>query len=59
MTENVEGKNVFEPTILYLAKLSIKTEAFSNKQDLEPFTTHRLFLKELLKQNKTQDCTEK
>lgn len=48
------GENVFEPRILYLAKLSMKTEAFSNMQELRPFTTYRPILEELLKQNKRE-----
>jgi hypothetical protein len=44
-------ENVFELKILYLAKLSVMSEAFF-KHAKRPFTNHKLFLKELSKQNK-------
>lgn len=59
MSVNVEGKNVFESRILYLAKLSVENETLSHMQELRPFTTHRLFLKELLKQNKENPSKRK
>lgn len=33
--QNIEGKNVFEPKIFYLAKLLIESEAFSNMQEIK------------------------